>query len=298
MKKVFVVVSLMVLFTWVIESRAASYAEANWYVTVDVDQVRSTILPVLSQNKSVDAEFAIQKHSPQGLEQISVYGHSEDKEDLSFVVSGEFNTFEVNEYINSLMFLLETEEAFDVALFDSVNHNNRVIEEYRISGKNKTKSFYSAKVNDGLIVLSLDQNEVKRWVDSKYNANELQNSGLISVLINIESAMAHMGADLNSHKGSFNSTVFKKINQFSASVFESGKNITIESALSTADEATAQQLEQVLNGLIAMNVLSNLDDKNPLLSALASGLTISNQGNELLLSSEIALSLIAEIDLD
>ena len=298
MKKAFVVVSLMVLFAWVVESRAASYAEANWYVTIDVDQVRSTILPVLSQNKSVDAEFAMQKHSPQGLEQISVYGHSEDKEDLSFVVSGEFNTFEVSEYINSLMFLLETEEAFDVVLFDSVNHNSRVIEEYRISGKSKTKSFYSAKVNDGLIVLSLDQNEVKRWVDNKYNANELQNSGLISVLINIESAMAHMGADLNSHKGSFNSTVFKKINQFSASVFESGKNITIESALSTADEATAQQLEQVLNGLIAMNALSNLDDKNPLLSALASGLTISNQGNELLLSSEIALSLIAEIDLD
>ena len=298
MKKAFVVVSLMVLFAWVVESRAASYAEANWYVTIDVDQVRSTILPVLSQNKSVDAEFAMQKHSPQGLEQISVYGHSEDKEDLSFVVSGEFNTFEVSEYINSLMFLLETEEAFDVVLFDSVNHNSRVIEEYRISGKSKTKSFYSAKVNDGLIVLSLDQNEVKRWVDNKYNANELQNSGLISVLINIESAMAHMGADLNSHKGSFNSTVFKKINQFSASVFESGNNITIESALSTADEATAQQLEQVLNGLIAMNALSNLDDKNPLLSALASGLTISNQGNELLLSSEIALSLIAEIDLD
>ncbi len=296
MKKILFTISLLISLSF--NSQAVAYDQANWYVTVDVSQVRNKIVPLLSQNKNAHIQTSINKHLPQEVQQISVYGHSEAENDLSLVVSGDFITFEVNEYINSLMYLVEAEKDFNVALFNTNIYNGRSIEQYKATGKNDSKSFYSAKVNDNLIVLSMDENEMKNWIDNKYNSNELKNSGLVSVLVNIESAMAHMGADLSSNKNSFNSAVFQKITQFSASVIEAGENLVIESALSTADEATAKQLEQVLNGLIAMNALSNLDNDNPVLSALVSGLTISNQGNELLLSTEFAINLISEINID
>jgi hypothetical protein len=279
-------------------TQASNYDESNWYVTVDVDQVRTKIVPLLTTQKGAKVKLSIKKHLPQEVEQISFYGHSEAEDDLSVVVTGDFDSFEVNEYINSLMYLVEDKEDLSVIMFDSNAHNGSLIEQYKITGDNESKSFYSAKISNDKIVLGFDKNEIKNWIDNKYSSSELKNTGLVSVLVNIESAMAHMGADLKSNKQAFNSAVFQKITRFSASVFDIGENLAIESALSTADEATAKQLEQVLNGLIAMNALSNLSDDNPLLSALASSLTISNHGSELLLSTEFALSLIPEFDVD
>ncbi len=296
MKKILFTLTCLISLSF--NGQAVSYDEANWYVTVDVNQVRSKIVPLLSQNKNADVKLSIKKHLPQEVQQISMYGHSEAKDDLSIVVNGDFSTFEVNEYINSLMYLVEAQEDFNVALFDSNNHSGSLIEQYKISSEDDSKYFYSAKINNDLIVLSQEESEIKNWIDNKYNSNELKNSGMISVLVNIESAMAHMGADLDSNSQPFNSEVFNKINQFSASVFQTGDNLSIESALSTADEATAKQLEQVVNGLIAMNALSNLDQDNKILSAVLSGLQISNQGNDLLLSTEFALKLITQIDVE
>ncbi len=296
MKKILFTTTL--LFSWAFNSQAVSYDEANWYVTVDVNQVRNNIVPLLPERDQSDHEFSFNEHLPQEVEQLSVYGHSEVENDLSLVINGQFAQFEINDYINSLLYMVDDKEGFDMVLFDTESHNGRLIEQYKATGENKSKSFYSTKVNDELIVLTLDINEAKNWIDNKYNSNELKHAGLISVLVNIESAMAHMGADLKSNRTSFNSAVFQKITQFSASVFQSGENLAIESALSTADTATAKQLEQVLNGLVAMNALSNLDNDNPFLSALAANLDISNQGNDLLLSSEFAMSLIPDMQID
>ncbi len=295
MKKTFAVICLLLFFVLPIETRATSYDEANWYITVDVNQVRNTLLPVLPPNKYEAVEFKISEHLPQGLEQISFYGHSDKDSDLSLVASGEFSSFELNEYINSLLYLVEDEDEVDVVLFDSSTHNSRLIEEYRVAGRDESKSFFSSKVNDALLVISLDENEVKHWIDNKYDANEFKNSGLVSVLVNIESAMAHMGADLKSNNRSFNSAVFQKINQFSASIIDAGDKLNIEAALSAADEATAKQLEQVINGLVAMNALSTNKHRSQLVTALLEALEISNQGNDLLIRTEFALSLITQM---
>ena len=173
-----------------------------------------------------------------------------------------------------------------------------MVEEYRVSGDNKTKSFYSTKLSNETIVVSLDEAEVKNWAADSYSTYDLNNSGMVSLLVNIESALAHMGADLKSNSKPFNSAVFQKITQFSASLYDVEQNLNIDAALSTADEATAKQLEQVINGLVAMNALSNMNDEKPVLAALVSSLEISQQGNDLLISTGFPMSMIPEIDVD
>lgn len=294
MKKILLTITLLISLPF--NSHAVAYNEANWYVTVDVLQLKTKVLPLLPKSNTNDSNFSIKDNVPDEVQQITFYGHSETKNDLSVAITGDFTTFSLDQYITALMYQVEDESP--IKLTQTYGYNGHNIDQYMISDNDKNKSFFSSKINSNLVLLSFDKSEVENWIDDKYDSNELKNSGLVSVLVNIESAMAHMGADLKSNKRPFDSAVFQKITQFSASVYESGDNLAIESALSTADEATAKQLEQVINGLIAMNALSNLDHDNPLLSALMSNLTISNQGKDLLLSSEFAFSLIPEIDMD
>lgn len=296
MKKILTTLTLITLTACSFNSQAAAYNESNWYVTVDVEQIKSKVLPLLPTSNKNDVNFSFQDDVPEEIQQITLYGHSEAKDDLSIAISGDFAAFSMNEHIAELM--VRVDEGSPISLSDTNGYNGRNIEHYIISDEDKSKSFYSAKISSELLVLSFEKSEIENWIDNKYDTNELHNTGLITMLVNIESAMAHMGADLQSNSKPFNSAVFQKVTQFSASVYESGENLAIDSALSTADEATAKQLEQVINGLIAMNALSNLDEKKPLLSALLSSLNITNQGNDLLISAEFALSLLPEINID
>ena len=295
MKKTLTTLTLLSILAF--NSQAVSYNEANWYVTVDVEQIKSKVLPMLTHLPKGKNNVSIANNIPDQVQQITFYGHSEVENDLSAAVTGDFNNYSLNDYINTMMFQVANESP--VTLSNITSYNGRDIEQYIISKGDESKSFFSAKINPNLVVVSFEQSEVYNWIDNKYQNNELQKSGLVSLLINIESAMAHMGTDLKSNSKHFNSALFQKITQFSASIYESSADgLTIESALSTADDATAKQLEQILNGLVAMNALSNSTENNQVLTALMNRLQINNHGSELLVSTALPYNLLSEVDID
>jgi len=290
--------TLTVLFVWTAASQATAYDEANWYVSIDVQQVREKIVPLLPKEATDKNNFSVEHHLPQEVQQITLYGHSEAEDDLSVAINGDFASFSLNEYLIGLMNQVDADEDISLTLYNTEAYGGSVVEQYTVSGDGESKSFYSAVINDQTLVLSFEEQEIKNWIDDRYATHTLRSSGLVSLLVNIESAMAHMGADLKNTQKSFNSAVFQKITQFSASVYESGDSLTIESALTTADEATAKQLQQVINGLVAMNALSNLGQDKPALNALASALEISQQGNDLLITTALPYALLPELDID
>ncbi len=290
--------TLTLTLAWSINAQATAYDEANWYFSVDIEQVRSKIMPLIPKHKDAHTDFSINEHLPTEVHYVTAYGHSEAEDDLSLVLKGDFSSFTLNDFINDLMYLVEEDKDVNIALFNTYTVNGQVVEEFRVEGGKENKSFFSSKLDNQTIVVSLDEAEVKNWANDDYSGHDLNSSGMVSLLVNIESAMAHMGADLSSNSKPFNSEVFKKITQFSASLYESEQNINIDAALSTADDATAKQLEQVINGLIAMNALSNMNEDKPVLAALLSGLVISNQGNDLLISSFFPMNMIKELDID
>lgn len=298
MNKLLTTLILSLLLIGSMATQASSYDKSNWYFSLDLEQVRNTIVPLIPKNTEAKNSFKMNEHLPAAVMQVTAYGHSEAENDLSLILSGDFTDFEVNDYIRGLMYSIDADEQVNIGLFDAVSHNGSLVEHFQVTGDGQTKSFYSAKISNQMIVVSFEQAEVMHWIDQKYSRYDLRNSGMVSLLINIDSAMAHMGADLKSNSKPFNSAVFKKITQFSASLYEADESIVVDAALSTADVDTAKQLEQVINGLIAMNALSNLDQDKPLLSALLSGLNISNQGSDLLISTGFALSLIPQLDIN
>ncbi len=297
MKKTLMIFLTLSLLSF--NSQASNYDEANWYLSVDVEQMKNTLLPLMPKEAPKGKNhFSLKDNLPTEVKKLTLYGHSEQQDDLTVIATGDFRTFTLNDYITNLMYQVNGESP--ISLQDTQSYQGTVINHFVVAEGRKNAVFYSAKLDNNHMVISLEQDEVKNWIDQRYSLNEIYQSDLVSLLINVESAMAKMGADLSKNSQPFNSAMFQKINQFSASMFEAatGDALSFEAALSTSDETTAKQLQQVLNGLIAMNALSNMDENKPALSAMMSGLSIDLQGSDLLISTSLAYSLIPQIDID
>jgi len=293
MKKRITQLMFTMVMMYAMAANATAYDEANWFITIDVEQVRTKVLPLIPKSKE---QVVLAQVVPHEVHNITMYGHSEAEDDLSLAVTGQFAGFSFNDHLQDQLLLLEQSDA--ILLDETESHRGRVIERYRIKEKQGDVGIYVAKVTDSLMVLSLQKAEVRNWIDQKYHMQDLSNNGLVSLLVNVESAMAKMGADLQAHQSPFQSTVFNKIAQFSASIYEAGDQLGLEAAVATADEASAKQMEQVLNGLIAMQALSEMNHDKPVLAALMAELMISNHGNELLITTALPFALLAEIDVD
>lgn len=284
-------------------THASNYDQANWYVSLDVEQFKSSVLPKLPIKVDSDAKFSIEGNIPDEVHKITVYGNSEKQNDASFVLSGNFSGFSLNEYIIDTMYKV-TDESL-ISLFNTQNYNGSQINHFKIAPKEHPdvkhsikKSFFSAKINNDLMAISFDQDEVKNWIDENYNANELYKSNLVSILVDVEKATAHMGADLKTNNRHFNSAVFQKVHQVSASVSELTDAFSLTAALKSADEDTAKQLKVLADGLVAMNALSGMSDEEPLMGAVIEALKIEVHNNELLINIEIPFGLIPEIEVD
>ena len=57
MKKTLTTLTLTVLFVWSAASQATAYDEANWYVSIDVQQVREKIVPLLPKEATDKNDF-------------------------------------------------------------------------------------------------------------------------------------------------------------------------------------------------------------------------------------------------
>jgi len=293
MKKLMYIMSLLLLSLSV---QAANFNEANWYLTIDVAQIRDRIVPLLPDIKKAQKHLKIDALVPEGVGQVTLYGQSNQDNDLTAVFHGQFDQFSIPDYVSQLMIAANE---FDTLAVNSMKaYKGRVIEHISSTDDDDDVSIYASAVNSHTMVVSFDQAEVKNWIDQRYSDQALVPGGLVTLLVNVESAMAHMGADLSDDQGNFKSTVFQKINRISGSVIDDGANLLIEAAFGTRDEATAKQVEQVINGLVAINALSNQATESPALATVIQKLRVINQGKDLIFSTSIPFDLAIEAMVD
>lgn len=293
MKKLMYIMSLLLLSLSV---QAANFNESNWYLTIDVTQIRDRIIPLLPNIKKANKHLKIDALVPDSVGQITLYGLSNQDNDVTAVFQGQFDQFSIPDYVSQLM--VAANEYDTLVVNANKAYKGRVIEHISATDPDDDFSVYASVVNNRMMVVSFDQTEVKNWIDQHYSDHTFIPNGLITLLVNVESAMAHMGADLSDNHGNFKSTVFQKINRISGSIIDDGANLLIEAAFGTRDEATAKQVEQVVNGLVAINALSNQAAESPILAAVIQKLQVINQGKDLVFSTSIPFDLAIEAMVD
>ncbi|WP_154222724.1 hypothetical protein [Marinicella rhabdoformis] len=275
-------------------AHAGGFDDATWYVSLDIEQARAKLIPHLSEHTKSNNNFEFTALTPVGVNQVTMYGQSKESSTFTMVLSGQLGDFSAVNFINELE--KQAGEDARVTLKESTKNNGHTIEHFVIAGDENNKSFYTAKLTDNTMVASFERQEVFNWTSNKYNTLGLHQTGLVTVQVNIASAMMHMGADIDQGAEPFQSHMFQKINQVSASLTEDQDDLLIEVALVTEDEAAAKQVNAVVNGLVAMNALSDASSSNKAVSALLDNLDISNKGNHVMILSHLPLAILAEID--
>jgi len=274
----------------------ASINDATWYVSIDVDQIENNeIYKMLEANSDKSSgDFNVEFNKlPKEISYISIYGNAQGAEDATAVIHGDFSQFSINEYV--LNFLYTQDDVSKLIKEDTITYKNNEIQVLKIDedeGKqgDKLKNAYFSQINNDLTVISFNLDEVKNWLNHDYDNHDIIQGSLFSVVVDVQSALAHMGMNIEKNNHMMKSEIFQKVSQASASVSQVNSDMVLDVALTTNDEATAIQIEQVINGLVAMSNLSGANDENELQSVVMQNLNIERNGNNILISSYASIN--------
>jgi hypothetical protein len=238
---------------------------------------------------------------PKEIDTITMYGDSRGSDDATAVLRGNFSQFSVYDF--ALNFIYNKKDNAAKLLTEStIRYAAQDILVLEVKDENKSdhearnKEVYFSTINDEVSVVSLNLNEVKNWIDNVYSPIDINNGSIFSVSVNVKSALAHMGMNLEKNSHMMHSEIFKKVTEVSASVTEANDDIVIEVALTATDAATATQIEQVISGLIAMNNLSGANDDNQLHAIFMQNLTIAKDDNTIMISTFAPIDELKNID--
>ena len=282
------VFTLLILLSF---QSSANINDATWYVSIDVDQIENNEIFKMLNNKSNKSSdhFSIELDKiPKEISYISIYGDAKGAEDATAVIQGDFSQFSINESVLNFLYTKDdVSQLIKESTIDYKNHEIQVltVDEYEGQNKEHPKQAYFSKVNNGISVISFNLNEVKNWLNHDYDNHDIIKGSLFSVEVDVQSALAHMGMNIDKNNHMMQSEIFQKVTQASASVSQINSDMVLDVALTTNDEATATQIVQVINGLIAMNNLSGVNDENELHATFMQNLTIERNGNSILINT-------------
>lgn len=297
-KSLFLSASLLAAFN----SNAVNMNDASWYLNVDIDTLKqgplNSVMKIEDEevNEMINLFFGAEFH--QQVNQITLYGDNEGFGDFSVLLQGDFTEKSRQDLFNHKNIKLDEEVIYfkdhPIHQFD-INKNIQVLgyeEKVTIDDETDIK-LYVTELQPNLIMLSRDLSDTQSWISNKFNVNDISQSGLFSVIVNLQQALAHGGMKLDKGNMKMNSEILKKVSQVSFSIIEDKDSYILEAALTTDDDATATQVLQVLNGLIALNALSNVSD-NELHNQLMSNLDIQRNGFNIIITTSAETNLIVK----
>jgi hypothetical protein len=285
-----------------LNSSAVEMDEASWYLNVDLTSIKQSPLKSIMDHKDKDLNKAINifmgNEFHDQIDQITLYGETKGFEDFSVLIQGDFTENAKHQFFSHPQIKLdENYIKFNNTKIHqwSINENTKIIgmeEEINFENhKDKEFDLYLTELSPRLIMLSRDLADAKRWIDNDYSINDISENGVFSVIVNLQEALAHGGMKIEDGEMDFHSKILSKVSQLSFSIIEGESEYIFEAALAAEDEATALQVEQVLNGLLALNALSNSND-NPLHGELMKQLKIEKSDLNLLISTSASSDLV------
>ena len=289
---------IVLLAIFSLQLNAATIEDATWYLSVDIDKLQNNeAFKVLKEDKSEKISEVIGELQ-NVISHVTLYGNSKGSEDATAVIMGDFSSQTLADSVLDLIYSKVKDKDISNKISErTFEYNNHTIQVIIIQESSRNKEIFFSTINDHQTVVGFKLDEVKNWIDDKYDDIDIDNDSLFSVVVNVESALAHMAMNLGENNQMMNSELFHKVEQISASINENSGDIIIDVALSTKSEETATQIEQVINGLIAMANLSNSNDKNQLLKELINNVSIVKNNNNILINTFIAIDLLKEYKL-
>lgn len=289
---------------------ASTKPPADWYLHMDVKALQASPLNQIIEDKKDREEINVFLNLILGqsfknqIERVTLYGSHSGNKKYTAVLQGDFNSQSINTLINNLDTYSKSKRekvnsktiyhyhVTDIQLDENTKKQMNSSKKHKyISGNieiDGSVDFYLVELNHSEVVVSNDKNEVKLWTQGKYNLKGIANDGIFHVVVDLEKVLAHGGLKIgkdNINIG-FESSLMQKITQLAFSIRADKKDAQIEVALETADSAVAQQLKNVVTGLIALKSLAAEEDEE--LQAIVKSLNVDSKGKNIIIKSTIS----------
>ncbi len=283
---------------------ASSIENADWYLNVDVQSLKNS---QLKQELKIETDEGLSfvealfgKSFIDSTAFITIYGSVEDDDQKTAYINGNYKAIREDLIKKVQNYGLQTKsEVNGITLYsgflnieaikEALNkwqHFNESNSEHEFSASKDDEienKVYVAFLNDNNLLISLNENDITSVVknDASWEPQNLEN--LFEVVVDIEKAMFHGGVNLEeaSEVVEFESISAKKLKQFSASYQENNGIIELQAGLKAADTETATKILTVVQGLMALKILS---ENNQVVIDLLNSIQIEQNGENLTLT--------------
>ncbi len=277
---------------------AVNKTNADWYLHMNIKAIKNGPLKELIQQRTADNNVdkilntIFGKNIKDELEKFTIYGAHTGFKDFTLILQGDFSDKARKDFL-SKMKAGKNHSTKKIAgqklhhwSFDGYQSGDG--DDFNINVADKPIELFATELNHRAFVISRDENEIKAWLNGKYNLQEFDRKGVFEVVVNLQNTLAHGGFNFGKEQIDlgFDSSVMKKVLQFSFSVSDRGENTAIEIGLVTKDKQIANQLKNIVNGLIALQAM--VGDMDEDIKAFVNNLSIEVKGVNVLLKSSIS----------
>jgi len=257
-------------------------AEAKWLAHIDAQRLRETRLGTLLmeqlRTEETDRKFAgfaaVFGFDPrEDLQSITVFGRDQNEENSAMLLKGTLNT-------DQLVTLVKAGDDYQSATYGGTE-----IHGWSEFKKGRNQRSHGAIAADGTVIISRSENMVRAALDVlRGNESSLsgnQSFGDLAVLCDGDFIVAV--ADLSQMDPTQpQAAVFKKANWGRLVVGESDNQVSGSLTLGAASVETAQQIQAIAMGMVAMGLFGR--EQNPALADLARACSVQCVGNAVTLT--------------
>ena len=260
--------------------------ETAWYLHMDMDQMDSTVTGQhlsawLSEEVFDEIRDELGFSLDEELSGITVFGSGEKKNSPALILHGRLSEKAKDEIMGLMKkeatdLKKESHSNAEVYSFSDVvfgDHHNRVSaktddDKYHITASSDEKS-YLAFGNLGQTLLTQNEALLKQFLNDGgqiRNQNSNHPGALMVLQADRTLIQGGMGRDFPRH-GPWNSSIGKNMNQVAVILFDESGMAALDVSLVADDPETAEALNNVVKGLIALKTLA-MDDEPELAQIL------------------------------
>ena len=275
--------------------------ETDWYLHVDLTQMRSTVtgkhlmgwmsgevFEEIEEDTGVDLE--------KNLDGITVFGNGDEEHDAALLLHGDLSDTlqaDIVAFLESETDSLgrETIGNIDIYTFDDLHLRDRKRRNRR-SSKNDfdvsittDKSGFIAFGKKGQTLITQNRNLLETWADAGGQLpNRSSNHSGALVVLEADRSLVQGGVKRDiGHKGPWNSSIGKNMEQIALILFDEAGLAALDVNILTSTPKTAESLHDVVRGLLSLKSLT-LDDE-PELSELLDDTDVDLSGQTVTISA-------------
>lgn len=297
----YLLIATLIIFSHVQSSKATNMTASDWYLHMDVNALKQSVIgQKIAEEKSEEIsriKKVLGSELVDKVNYLTIQGGVSHSKPKIMLVQGDFVETALQQRLVKIGFEL-TEGLADKKIYSAKikrllltvgeavdKYDNLSQEEKKNLAKlddaeELEKIVYASVSSANSLLISDSIETLKQWVENSPEQSAKQQTGVFEVVVDIENALLHGGVNIDnaSEAINFESISAEKLSQVSVTYNEVSGEAQLQLGLKSSSTQTATQIKSVVQGLVALKMLSESD---PVIVDLLSSIQFEQNAGDL-----------------